>query len=140
MSAAARGLSTTVQGNSFFINITAFTPGVDSLDATGAPAAVTGLQGVQAAGALVLRDMGKTVRVPATSNGNNTSQRILRKVQRFDGGADTTGSFPVTNGFVGFNEGVGGAADSASATGYETFYVELSGFNGSTTRFARLAF
>jgi hypothetical protein len=139
MSAAARGLSTTVQGNSFFINITSFTPGVDSLDATGAVTAVTGLQGVQAAGALVLRDMGKTVRVPATSSSGST-QRILRKVQRFDGGADTTGSFPVTNGFVGFNEGVGGAADSSSNTGYETFYVELSGFNGSTTRFARLAF
>jgi len=136
---SARGLSNTLQGNSFFINITSFTPGVDSLDATGTATAVTGLQGVQEAGALVLRDMGKTVRVPATSS-SGTTQRILRKVQRFDGGADTTGAFPVTNGFVGFNEGVGGAADSASAGGYETFYVELSGFNGSTTRFARLAF
>lgn len=136
---AARSLRSTVQGNSFFINITAFTPGVDSLDATGTAVAVAGLQGAQAAGALVLRDMGKTVRVPATSSSGST-QRILRKVQRFDGGADTTGTFPVTNGFVGFNEGVGGAADSSTATGYETFYVELSGFNGSTTRFARLAF
>jgi len=136
---SARGLSNTLQGNSFFINITAFTPGVDSLDSTGTATAVTGLQGVQAAGALVLRDMGKTIRVPGQSN-SGTSQRILRKVQRFDGGADTTGTFPVTNGFVGFNAGVGGAADAAGAGGYETFYVELSGFNGSTTRFARLSF
>jgi len=137
---SARGLSNTLQGNSFFINITAFTPGVDSLDATGAPTTVTGLQGAQAAGALVLRDMGKTIRVPAQSNGNNTSQRILRKVQRFDGGADTQATWPVTNGFVGFNNGVGGAADSATTGGYQTFYVELSGYGGSTTRFARLAF
>ena len=136
---SARGLSNTLQGNSFFINITAFTPGVDSLDATGTATTVVGLQGAQAAGALVLRDMGKTVRIPGTANSGSV-QRILRKVQRFDGGADTATAFPVTNGFVGFNNGVGGAADAAGAGGYQTFYVELSGSSASTVRFARLAF
>jgi len=139
MSAAARGLSTTVQGNSFFINITSFTPGVDSLDATGAVTAVTGLQGVQAAGALVLRDMGRTIRVPGGQSASASNvQRVLRKVQRFDAGALTAGPFPVTNGFVGFNEGVGGAADGASTVGYETFFIEVTPESANATRFARI--
>jgi hypothetical protein len=137
MSSLCRDLSATKQGNEFFINIVAVIPGTHTFNASGAAVAVTGLEGSQAAGALILRDMGKTVRVPANSNGNSTSQRILRKVQRFDGNAATTASWPVTNGFVGFNEGVGGA-NSDNVAGFETFYIEVSGVGAP--KFARLGF
>jgi len=140
MSSVARAPSTTRQGSTFFINISTFTPGVDTLDSTGAPVAVSGFQGAQAAGSLVVRDMGRTVRIPGTSSSSSSNvQRVLRKVQRFDAGVLTAGPFPVTNGFVGFNEGVGGAADSVSAVGYETFFIEVTPVSGTATRFARLA-
>jgi hypothetical protein len=137
---SATGLASTTQGSSFFINIASIQVGVDTLDATGAAITPAGMSGTIAAGALVVRSLGKTVRVPAQGNGNSTSQRILRKVQRFDPGADTTATWPVTNGFVGFNEGVGGS-DNGVVSGFQTFYIEASGClgTGAVAKFARLS-
>jgi hypothetical protein len=137
---SATGLASTTQGSSFFINIAAVQVGVDTLDATGAAITPAGMSGPFAAGALVVRSLGKTVRVPATSTGNSSGQRILRKVQRFDAGADTTATWPVTNGFVGFNEGVGGS-DNGVVSGFQTFYIEASGHpaSGAVAKFARLS-
>jgi len=137
MSSLTRDVAAAKQGNNYFINVVEVIPGTHTFDVTGAAAPVTGLQGHQAAGALILRDMGKTVRVPGTYNSGTNTQRILRKVQRFDGSAASTASWPVTNGFVGFNDGVGGAA-ADSVAGYETFYIEVSGVGAP--KFARLGF
>jgi hypothetical protein len=135
---SATGLASTTQGSSFFINIVSVQVGVDTLDVTGAAITPAGMSGVIAAGALVVRSLGKTVRVPGGSVGNSTSQRILRKVQRFDGGADTMATWPVTNGFVGFNEGVGGS-DNGVVSGFQTFYIEASGHTATAAKFVRLA-
>lgn len=135
---SATGLASTTQGSSFFINVAAVQTGVDTLDATGASVTPAGMSGSYAAGALVVRSLGKTIRVPAQGNGNNTAQRILRKVQRFDPTCDTTATWPVTNGFVGFNDGVGGA-DNGVVSGYETFYIEASGSVSGSAKFARLS-
>ncbi len=137
---SATGLASTNQGSSFFINVASVQTGVDTLDATGTAITPAGMSGAYAAGALVVRSLGKTIRVPAQGS-TGTSQRILRKVQRFDPTCDTTVSaFPVTNGFVGFNEGVGGA-DNGVVSGYETFYIEASGgiASGAVAKFARLS-
>jgi hypothetical protein len=136
-----RKSSSTRQGNSFFINIGTVVNGTNTFTETGAAVFIPSLNvgAGAAAGTLVLRDMGKTVRVPGTSNGNNTVQRILRKVQRFDGPAATTASWPVTNGFVGFNDGVGGATADAVA-GFETFYIEISEAPANQPLFVRLGF
>jgi len=135
---SATGLASTTQGSSFFINVASINNGTDTLDATGAAVVIAGMPGTFAAGALVVRSLGKTVRVPGQGNGNSTAQRILRKVQRFDPGADTAASWPVTNGFVGFNDGVGGI-DSGVVGGYETFYIEASGAVSGSAKFARLS-
>ena len=136
-------LANTPQGSKFFVNIGSVTVNVDTFDSTGAVTSPTGFpSGAQTIGQLVVRDMGKTVRVPATSNGNNTTQRILRKVQRIDSIASTDATWPVTNGFVGFNAGVGGAADSGSGTnpsGFQTFYIEVGGVTTGTVKWASLA-
>jgi hypothetical protein len=139
--------STVAQGNAFFINIVAITT-ADLLDVNGSTTSVTGPAGWQsgggaAAGQVVLRDLGKTVRIPAT-NAYGSYQRMLRKVQKVDTPALTSSAFPVTNGFVGFNEGVGGSADAGSGTnpsGFETFYIEI-GTDGQnpSPKFVRLGF
>ena len=135
-----RSPSNTRQGNSFFINIGDVVNGTNTFTEAGAAVFIPSFGTATAtAGTLVLRDMGKTVRVPATSNGNNTVQRILRKVQRFDGSAATTATWPVTNGFVGFNGGVGGAT-ADSVAGFETFYIEISEAPANQPLFVRLGF
>jgi len=137
MSSTVRATSSVRQGNGYFTNI-ATVATTDLLDATGAAATVGGPAGWQTGtiGTVVLRDMGKTVRVPATSNGYGNYQRILRKVQRVDPSAQTSTAFPVTNGFVGFNEGVGGSADAGSGnnpSGFETFYIEIGATNAAAS-------
>jgi hypothetical protein len=131
--------STVVQGNAFFINIAAITA-ADLLDQDGVQTSVGGPAGWQtgALGAVVLRDLGKTVRIPAT-NAYGSYQRVLRKVQRVDTPALTSSAFPVTNGFVDFNEGVGGAAAD-----YESFYINVTpaaaSGNGTQPKFVRLGY
>lgn len=136
-------LANTPQGSKFFVNLQSVQVNVDTFDSTGALVSPTGFPAAaQTIGQLVVRDMGKTVRVPGGSNGNNTTQRILRKVQRIDSNASTDASWPVTNGFVGFNAGVGGAADSGSGnnpTGFHTFYIDVGGATTGTVKWASLA-
>ena len=94
-------------------------------------------------GSLVLRDMGKTIRLPVQGlKSKNDCQRILRKVQYIDNTASTV-PVPPPN-YVNYNEGVAGN----SKGNFISFYIELSGTatnNGNfgpeenCGRFARLA-
>jgi hypothetical protein len=135
----SRAFSSTVSGRSYFINIANVVNGTNTFNESGAAVFIPSFgSATAAAGTLVLRDMGKTIRVPGTSNASGP-QRIMRKVQRFDGAAATTASWPVTNGFVGFNGGVGGAGADA-VTGFETFYIEMSESPTHQPLFVRLGF
>ena len=132
-------LASTSQGSRFYVNLAQIAAGTDTFDSAGNAITVTGVATTTTIGQLVVRDLGKTVRVPGTSNGSGTAQRILRKVQRVDSNASTDASWPVTNGFVGFNEGVSGAADSGSGnnpTGFGTFYIEVGGVTTGTVKWA----
>lgn len=131
MSSINRGPKNTEQGNAYFINILATSSG-DFRDSTGTtlnplPQGIinaTGGDGIFSAGGLMLRDLGKTIRIPgnsSTSSGNY--QRTLRLVQRVAPECQTAVN---TGSFVNFNEGVGGkSADGIN--GYDTFYIELNG-------------
>jgi len=138
---ASRASSNTAQGNSFYINIGPVVNGTNTFNKDGAGVAVVGFpsSGTLTAGLLIVRDMGSTVRVPATSAGTGTRQRVLRKFQRVDANAASTASWPVTNGFVGFNDGVGGAF-SDNVAGAETFYIEVAPTGTTLPLFARLGF
>jgi len=136
MSSINRGPKNTEQGNAYFINILA-TIGGDFRDSTGAtlnplPQGIinaTGGDGIFSAGGLMLRDLGKTIRIPGNGNSSTSQsnyQRTLRLVQRVAPECQTAVN---TGSFVNFNEGVGGkSADGIN--GYDTFYIEL---NGSST-------
>ena len=143
MSSAVRATSNVAQGNAFFINV-ATLAAADILNAAGSTATFTGSAALTGAlaGSVVLRDLGKTVRIPGYAPVTGvTTQRILRKVQRVNTGAMT----PLVNGvpasFVNFNEGVGGTTDSG-LSGFETFFIEISPVSGANTglpKFARLS-
>jgi hypothetical protein len=144
MSSVARAPQNTSQGDAFFVNLTSFVPSQHTLDASGNPVEVAGIdyQSTYAPGALFLRDMGKTIRVPGQTIDAVWSGRLrtLRKVQ-IVGQANQVG-FPVTNYFINYNEGVSGAQDvfqGALPSGYATFYVDLAGQNDPVVRFARLS-
>jgi hypothetical protein len=146
MSSVSRSPQNTSQGDAFFVNITNFVPSVHTLDASGNPVEVDGIEynSTYAPGAMFLRDMGKTIRVPGQTIDAVWSGRMrtLRKVQ-FVGQASQVG-FPVTNGFGNYNEGVSGSQDTFQGTlpsGYATFYVDLNNQNdsGPIVRFARLS-
>jgi len=142
MSSVSRSPQNTSQGDAFFVNITTFNPSLHTLDASGNPIEVAGVHYnvSYSPGALFLRDMGKTIRVPGqTTDGVWTGhQRVLRKVQVV--GRGTSGPFPVTNTFIGFNSGVSGSQDVALSPGYATFYIDLAGIaQGQGCSFARLS-
>jgi hypothetical protein len=161
MSSVTRSPLNTSQGDAYFVNIANLWPQYHILDASGNPIDVTGLSNSNPypPGALFLRDMGKSIRVPgqtinatwstgnAPGSGLPAGQRNLRKVQMVMPQAATPGPFPVTNGFVNFNEGVGGSADSDTGSlpsGYATFYIDLNDLDDSNPtvpkcRFARLS-
>ena len=133
MSSATRSSANTEQGNRFFINVAAVTAAAGSgnvYDATGAQVALvnTALSAVAAGGVLV-RDMGKTVRIAAqgaTAHAASVSvAQVLRKVQLVRGGPvdSNMGDANVAlSSFIGLNEGVSGNA----ANSFETFYIQLS--------------
>jgi len=136
MSSATRSAANTEQGNRFFINVSAVSSGAGSghvYDATGAQVALVGtaqlLSGsTGAAGAVLVRDMGKTVRIAAqgaTAHAASVSvAQILRKVQLVRTSVDSdmgTANAPLSS-FIGLNEGVSGNA----ANSFETFYIQLS--------------
>jgi len=145
------GFQNTSQGDAFFVNLTAFFPIQNTLDASGNAVEVPGVKYLVSpgnnysypAGAVLLRDLGKTVRVPGqTLNAAYSGKlRTLRKVQMV--GRSNQVGFPVTNGFIGYNEGVTGAQDSSNVGGYASFYIDLNNQNENSgvplTRFARLS-
>ena len=149
MSSVARAPQVTSQGDAFFVNLTTFWPEYHTLDACGNLVEVNGIEyngNSYAPGAMFLRDMGKTIRVPGQTIDAqwNGSPRCLRKVQ-FVAQA-TGGGFPVTNHFIGFNEGVAGASDvfqGALPSGFTTLYIDLNDQNDSANRpkvrFARMS-
>ena len=138
------GFRNTSQGGAFYVNITPFWAQMHTLDASGNAVEVPGVQYwispgnsyAYPSGSLFLRDLGQTIRVPGQTGDAVWSGRLrsLRKVQLV-GQASQVG-FPVTNGFVDYNEGVAGA--------YATFFIDLNNQNDSDTvpkvRFASLSF
>ena len=58
-----RAPRTTAQGNDYFINVSTITAGTDTFNEAGATYTPNGLSGGYAAGALLVKDMGKTVTV-----------------------------------------------------------------------------
>ena len=119
MSSVLASTANVKQGNAFFTVLkTATAP--DLLDATGTAitgAPSTALIAAVVAGA-VLRDMGKTIRVPANLKAGQTRPQLLRKVQVVATAAMTAlaGGLPA-GGFANFNEGVN--------VGLPEFYVRL---------------
>jgi hypothetical protein len=136
----ASGLSNVNQGSAFYINVVA-TAATDAYDATGAAAAAsssTVALTAAAAGSVLVRDMGKTVRIAAhgaTSHyGSVSVALVLRKVQLVRGGPVDSNmgdaNVPLSS-FVGLNEGVAGTA----ANSFETFFIQLS----PASKWARLS-
>jgi hypothetical protein len=149
MSSVSRAPQNTSQGDAYYVNITNLVPNYHVLDACGNSVVVAGVDygTTYAPGALFLRDMGKTIRVPGqTLDAVWRGPRVLRKVQIV--GQSNINNFPVTNGFINVNEGVSGSADALRGplpTGYATFYIDLAD-NGPAVygdaprvRFARLS-
>ncbi len=81
MSSVVRAPRTTAQGNDYFVNIASITAGTDTYTEAGVAAAVVGLSGSYAAGALLVKDMGKTVTVAGAQ---------YRKVQAAMSAAENT--------------------------------------------------
>ena len=131
-------LANVAQGNAFYVNVADVTK-ANILTATGAEATswpdVLGTAGTTAAaaGALVVRDLGKTVRFPGTAGGT-TRQEVLRKVELVDTAALTgLTSGVAANGFVGFNEGSGPVAENV-------FYIAVKPNATNAVKFAKLGF
>jgi hypothetical protein len=148
MSSISRSPQNTSQGDAYFVNITPFLAQHHALDASGQAIPIVGINysSPYASGAMLLRDMGKTIRVPGqTLDATWVGPRVLRKVQYI--GQSNTRNFPVTNGFTDVNEGVSGVADSNNGplpTGFATFYIDLASngsnvYNVAPCRFARLS-
>jgi hypothetical protein len=119
---SSRALANVRQGSAFYVNIVTVTA-ADSYDATGVVANVAHCAGN--AGTVLLRDMGKTVRVAAQSNTNHVASApislVLRKVQVVrptDASSMSATTTAPLSSFVGLNDGVGGTA-------YDVFYIEL---------------
>ena len=116
---ASRSFASVNQGSAFYVNIVAVTA-ADSLDSTGAAANVAACSG--AAGTVLVRDMGRTVRIASQGATSHVASApinlVLRKVQIVSG-ASVMGAanVPLSN-FVGLNDGVNGAD-------YGVFYVRL---------------
>lgn len=123
--------SAQLPANKLYINIGAIQStiydGVGVADANKAPW-VTQVGALSTTGAVVLRDMGKSVYLPGPSSGGAAQSTILRKIQL------------VPNAGLGYY-GTGGAA--GTATEYFTGYIVLGGQtygggNGAPSLVARL--
>ena len=133
MSSVTRSAANIEQGNKFFTNIAAVTAAAGSgnvYDATGAQVALSSTSLSSAAvGTVVVRDMGKTIRVAAQGADNHAASvkisMVLRKVQLVRATVASTMSATTTvplSTFVGLNDGVSGNA----ANSFETFYIQVS--------------
>jgi len=128
---AMRVKANTVRGTQFYVNSAAILVS-DRFNASGvALGAGSGADvrsGIGAVGLIVVRDMGKTLRVPINSLSSTvaaTKFRVLRKVQLVD---TTSMSAAAT---VGANSNTDGVSDLGNAvTGLlpgGTFYIEIGG-------------
>ena len=104
----------TERGSQFFVNnqllVNAADTTSDFLNEAGTGLLITAGDGSLAAGAFIVRDMGKTVRLPVATGGGSYSIRTLRKVQRITSAAVTT-----------TNDGV--IATAAATPQYGVFYI-----------------
>ena len=119
---ALRVKANTERGTQFFVNNTtcvnvASANGSDFYNASGTAIAIDAGDGLLV-GAVVVRDMGKTVRLPVATGGGSYGIRVLRKVQRVTQAAVTT-----------TNDGV--IASAGASPQYGTFYIEV-GVNSDT--------
>lgn len=151
MSSVLRSVANTERGSQYYINTTTTVVG-DRFNANGVALTAGTLNsgsgnercGIGAVGTILVRDMGKTLRVPIntlSSTVAGTKYRVLRKVQLVDVTSETTAA--TNNG----NSNTDGVSDQTSAaTGLLAggcFYIEFGGLlaDGSTTlavKFARL--
>jgi hypothetical protein len=126
MSSVERATSQ-IPANKLYVNVVAIQSTI--YDGAGVKAAwVTSVGALSTPGAVVLRDMGKSVYLPSDNTGAFQST-ILRKIQLVPSGLNTTVN------------GVGGA--STAGTEYFTGYISLGGQtygggNGVATGVARL--
>ena len=121
MPSIGSSLATVRQGSKFFVVIVA-AGAEDILTATGATLTSANLLARLVAGA-VLRDLGKTVRIPANLQ-TGTTQETLREVQLIDPSAMSALAAGGVANFVNFNEGVGGLP---------SFYVRILPNGGATS-------
>jgi hypothetical protein len=111
---AMRVKANTERGSQFFVNnqllVNAADTTSDFLNEAGTGLLITAGDGSLAAGAFIVRDMGKTVRLPVATGGGSYGIRTLRKVQRITSAAVTT-----------TNDGV--IATAAATPQYGVFYI-----------------
>jgi len=111
---ALRVKANTERGSQFFVNnqllVNASGVSSDFLNEAGVGITVNEGDGALAAGAFIVRDMGKTVRLPVATGGGSYGIRTLRKVQRITSAAVTT-----------TNDGV--IATSSASPQYGVFYI-----------------
>ena len=129
-----RTTANTERGAHYFVNTTtcvnvASANGSDFYNASGTAISIDAGDGLLV-GAVLVRDMGKTVRLPVATGGGSYGIRTLRKVQRVTQAAVTT-----------TNDGV--IATAGASPQYGTFYIEV-GVNSDTnvyraTKWARLS-
>jgi hypothetical protein len=119
-----RTVANTERGSQFYVNTDTITY-ADCFDANGTALASGGATNSLAVGLCLVRDMGKTLRLPnntLSSTTSNTKYRLLRKVQFVD--VSSMDLLTVSNGN---QEGVintSGATHKLLAGG--TFYIEIS--------------
>lgn len=127
-----RTKANTERGSAFFTNIVTIVV-ADRFDANGTPlsggSANTAAHGTSTTvGGVIVRDMGKVLRVPVNSLSSTvagTKYRVLRKVQLVDTSAMSTAAT------VGSNSNTDGVSATASATTGllpgGTFYIDVGG-------------
>ncbi len=135
MSSFARGASQ-MSANKLYINIASMNDGI--LDASGNVldwcAANSATIDLSTTGAVLLRDMGKTVYLPnpTTPTSIGSQSTILRKVQLIPSGI---------NGYYGTGAAAAGSAAAGASGEYYTGYIPLGGltYGGGTGIPAKVA-
>lgn len=107
MSSTQRALANTKQGNAFFINIADITNGTDTYNEAGVATSFTGLAGPYVAGALLVKDMGKTVTV---------SGATYRKVQLYSVAGVTDATLATVTFYIQLNPATGNTCEWARMT------------------------
>lgn len=131
MSSFARGTGQ-IPANKLYINIAKINDSI--YDASGSVlewcSTGTAVIDLSTTGAVLLRDMGKTLYLPAAGNGSQST--ILRKVQLVPSGM---------NGYYGTGAAASGSAAAGASGEYYTGYIPLGGltYGGGTGVPAKVA-